>query len=126
MVERGPEKAGVGGPIPSPGTILLRPKPKIFSWYGLRSNKFYKAIIRMHIVYILKSIKNPRRYYVGLTGDLGRRLKEHNSEKSGYSSRYSPREVETHIIFKNRVIAAKFERYLKEGSGQAFLTKHLI
>jgi len=80
----------------------------------------------MYMVYILKSINNSRRYYIGLTAYLDRRLKERNAEKSGYSSRYSPWKVETYITFKNKVIAEKFEKYLKEGSGQAFLTKRLI
>jgi predicted GIY-YIG superfamily endonuclease len=69
---------------------------------------------------------NPSRYYVGLTRDLERRLKEHNAEKSGYSSRYSPWEIETYITFKNSLLAEKFERYLKIGSGQSFLIKHLF
>jgi len=80
----------------------------------------------MYIVYILKSSKDPKRCYIGMTQDLERRLREHNNELSGYSKRYAPWKVETYITFKNRFLAEKFEVYLKAGSGQAFLKKRLI
>jgi hypothetical protein len=34
--------------------------------------------------------------------------------------------IETYITFENDSLAESFEKYLKVGSGQAFLTKHLI
>ena len=80
----------------------------------------------MHIVYILKSLKDPKRYYIGMTQDLDRRLREHNGDSSGYSKRYTPWNLETYITFKNKSLAEKFEVYLKAGSGQAFLKKRLI
>ena len=80
-----------------------------------------------HVVYILKSTKELNRYYIGFTNNLDERLKEHNSEEcKGYSKRYAPWELETYIVFRNRLLAEKFERYLKVGSGQAFLKKRLI
>lgn len=80
----------------------------------------------MYTVYVLKSLRDPTRYYIGITQNLEQRLKQHNLEKSGYTKRYSPWEIETSIIFKNRLLAEKFERYLKAGSGQTFLKRHLI
>jgi len=80
----------------------------------------------MHIVYILKSIKDPTRYYVGITQDLDRRISEHNGEVAGYAKRYAPWEVETCVSFRNKALAEKFEQYLKSGSGNAFLKKHLL
>jgi predicted GIY-YIG superfamily endonuclease len=80
----------------------------------------------MQIVYILKSDKYPRKAYVGITRDLENRLKEHNDGKSGYSKRYAPWHIETYIAFVNDSLAESFEKYLKVGSGQAFLIKHLI
>jgi predicted GIY-YIG superfamily endonuclease len=80
----------------------------------------------MQIVYILKSDRDPRKTYVGITRDLENRLKEHNDGKSGYSKRYAPWHIETYITFVNDSLAESFEKYLKVGSGQAFLTKHLI
>lgn len=80
----------------------------------------------MHIVYILKSKKKFGKIYIGITDDLSKRLAEHNSEKSGYSKRYAPWEVETYVTFKNKTLAENFEKYLKVGSGQAFLIRRLI
>ena len=80
----------------------------------------------MPFVYILLSLKDPSKYYIGTTQDLNKRLREHNSSQSGYSKRYAPWEIETYISFTNKLLAGKFEKYLKAGSGQAFLKKRLI
>ncbi len=80
----------------------------------------------MYTVYILRSIKEPERIYIGYTEELSTRLKEHNAKKSGYSSKYVPWKVETQIAFKNKKKAKELEKYLKSGSGFAFLKKRLI
>ena len=80
----------------------------------------------MKIVYILVSEKDPMRYYVGLTDDLERRLREHNGALSGYSKRYALWKVRTYITFENEDQAVLFEKYLKSGSGFAFLKKRFI
>jgi putative endonuclease len=80
----------------------------------------------MHIVYILKSRLNPSKTYTGITHDLEKRLKEHNEDKSYYTKRYAPWYVETYIVFNDKAMAEAFEKYLKEGSGQAFMTKRLL
>jgi predicted GIY-YIG superfamily endonuclease len=79
----------------------------------------------MYIVYILKSSINPSKTYTGITTDLEKRLKEHNEDKSYYTKRYAPWYVETYIVFNDKIAAESFEKYLKEGSGQAFMTKRL-
>jgi predicted GIY-YIG superfamily endonuclease len=79
-----------------------------------------------HYVYILISEQFPRKYYVGITHDLEQRLTEHNQLKCAYSKRYAPWRLETYIAFSNETLANKFEKYLKQGSGHAFLKKHLI
>ena len=80
----------------------------------------------MLVVYVLVSQQNPNRHYVGLTRDLDRRLSEHNRAESGYSSRYAPWSIETYVVFKNTELAIEFEKYLKSGSGHAFLKKRLM
>lgn len=80
----------------------------------------------MRTVYILRSLKDPKRHYIGITEDLDKRLKEHNNRQSVYSSIYAPWEIETYIVFKDRILAENFETYLKHGSGNAFLKKRLI
>ena len=80
----------------------------------------------MYLVYILISIKDKNRYYIGITQNLERRLKQHNNAKSGYSKIYAPWILETYIAFRNKRKAEEFEKYLKRGSGNAFLKKRLI
>lgn len=80
----------------------------------------------MHYVYILRSLKQEGAIYIGYTSDLKSRLKSHSAERNLYSKRYAPWEIETYLAFTNEQDAKDFERYLKGGSGKAFLQKHLI
>ncbi|MDD5217475.1 MAG: GIY-YIG nuclease family protein [Candidatus Omnitrophica bacterium] len=81
----------------------------------------------MHIVYVLTSIFNPERSYVGYTTNVMRRLKEHNEKKvKGYSNHYVPWKLVVAIDFTEKKLALRFERYLKSGSGHAFLKKHFL
>ena len=80
----------------------------------------------MLYVYILKSIHRPEKHYVGLTKNLKKRLKEHNEGETIFGNKYRPWEIETCIAFRNKDRANKFERYLKAGSGHAFLKKHFV
>jgi len=78
----------------------------------------------MCIVYILQSIENPSRYYVGLTDDSIRRLEEHNQGKCPHTSKFKPWKTILSIQFSNLEKARSFERYLKSGSGRAFSKRH--
>jgi len=81
----------------------------------------------MFYVYILKSKINIEKYYVGITNDLYRRVKQHNLNPScSYTIKYTPWMLETYIVFQNYNQAHQFEKYLKTHSGKAFLTKRLI
>ena len=79
----------------------------------------------MYKVYILKSLVDGS-FYTGVTEDLIARLRAHNSGTSKYSSSKRPFEIVWHCCFKNKIMALKFEKYLKQGSGFAFARKHLI
>lgn len=76
-------------------------------------------------VYILESLGNAERFYVGLTQDLETRLQKHNSGAVSHTAKYSPWRIKTAIAFRDRSRAAEFERYLKSGSGRAFARKRL-
>ena len=78
----------------------------------------------MKYVYLLRSRSNSSKVYTGLTDEPARRLEEHNSGKSPFTSRDVPWEIETLIGFKDAHRAAAFERYLKTGSGIAFARRH--
>lgn len=80
----------------------------------------------MHYVYILVSLKASTRYYIGRTENLEARLEQHNRGESGYSKQFAPWRLEAYTAFINPQLADKFERYLKSGSGHAFLKKRLL
>ena len=80
----------------------------------------------MYYVYILTSQKSPKKYYIGFTDNLEKRLKKHNAKETYYAKRYSPWQLRTYISFKHKEKALSFEKYLKHGSGFAFLKRHLI
>ena len=76
-------------------------------------------------VYVLKNSDSPPQYYTGLTGDVPRRLAEHNSDGQHRTCRYRPWSVDVVIEFADERRAAAVERYLKSGSGVAFAKRHL-
>ena len=79
----------------------------------------------MYYVYILKSLKDGS-LYKGVTTDLKKRVAEHNSGQAKYSSFKKPFELAWYCAFTNKEKAYKFEKYIKIGSGFAFVNKHLI
>lgn len=80
--------------------------------------------IGARFVYILRSESNPDRHYVGRTVDVGDRLDSHNAGPCGYTQRHRPWRVIVSIEFPDESTAARFEKYLKSGSGRAFSKRH--
>jgi predicted GIY-YIG superfamily endonuclease len=78
----------------------------------------------MWFVYILKC--NDSSSYVGCTIDVHRRVDEHNSKKVHYTRDKAPVKLVTYISFSDKYKAFEFEKYLKSGSGRAFLHKRLF
>lgn len=64
--------------------------------------------LKMFYVYIIQSIKN-KRYYIGHTNDLSKRLKEHNSGKTRSTKAYMPWK----IVYRE-VLGTKPEAYRRE------------
>lgn len=78
----------------------------------------------MYYVYLLKLNNNS--IYTGSTPDLEKRLREHCNGKCKSTKIYRPVKLIWFCAFPNRLLARRFENYLKKGSGQAFRNKHLI
>ena len=55
----------------------------------------------MKYVYMLQSLEDSERYYVGSTDDLKERLKYHNAGKVVHTSKYKPWRVNTYIAFSD-------------------------
>ena len=79
----------------------------------------------MKYVYILQSIKDPSKFYVGLTNNLKRRFLEHNNNTSVHSNKFAPWKIKTYVAFSDDEQASAFEKYLKTASGRAFSMKRL-
>jgi predicted GIY-YIG superfamily endonuclease len=75
-------------------------------------------------VYVLRSIQDPEKTYVGATSDYERRFKEHNAGASAHTSKFRPWKTELVVWFSDRDKASRFEKYLKSGSGRAFASRH--
>ena len=78
----------------------------------------------MKHVFLIRSVSNQKRTYVGVTEDLQRRLSEHNQGKSEHTARFLPWELEVSVQFKDPLKADRFESYLKSGPGHAFAKRH--
>ena len=78
----------------------------------------------MTFVYVLRSELNPEVYYVGITNDTDRRLSEHNGGQSVHTNKHRPWQLVVSVGFADPAKAAKFEHYLKSGSGRAFAKRH--
>ena len=76
-------------------------------------------------VYILQSVADARRFYVGLATDLRERLATHNRGHVRYTAQRRPWALKIYVAFRDRKRAADFERYLKSSSGRAFVKKRL-
>ena len=74
----------------------------------------------MFTVYILKSIKDNKRY-IGFTNDLRRRLFEHNNGLVISTINRKPLELIYVEEFENKEEAMDREKFFKSGKGREFL-----
>ena len=74
-------------------------------------------------VYILSGRNNF--IYTGCTNNLENRLKRHNNGEVFSTKNHLPVELITYLVFTDKYKAYKFEKYLKTGSGRAFMKRHL-
>lgn len=77
------------------------------------------------IVYVLKNLDDPPRFYTGVTADLGAHLEAHNAGRCSHTAKHRPWTVDVVVKFADETRALKFEKYLKSGSGVEFARRHL-
>jgi predicted GIY-YIG superfamily endonuclease len=65
-------------------------------------------------------------YYVGCTSDLEERMVRHAKGLVHYTKDKLPVKCVADFSFPDKYKAFAFEKYLKSGSGRAFLKRHLI
>jgi putative endonuclease len=75
----------------------------------------------MYYVYILKCKDGP---YTGCTDNLKDRISRHQKGYVTATKERRPIELKNYIAFNDKYKAFEFEKYLKSGSGRAFIKKH--
>lgn len=78
----------------------------------------------MFYVYILEC--SDHKPYTGCTDDLKHRLDRHNKGYVPATKYRLPIKLVSFFAFSQKYTAFNFEKYLKSGSGRAFLKKHKI
>lgn len=78
----------------------------------------------MFFVYILKSLKDGKRY-IGYTNNLKRRLTEHNSGLCKSTSKRFPFELVHSEEYEEKSEAMKRERFFKSGRGREYMKSEL-
>jgi putative endonuclease len=77
-----------------------------------------------YYVYILQSINQLDKYYIGFSTDVNTRLIKHNEGGDKHTAKYKPWKIKNSISFDEKAKALAFEKYLKSHSGRAFSKKH--
>jgi putative endonuclease len=93
---------------------MARKMPLLFDMRGIGAR----------FVYILRSDSNPSLHCVGRTANVDERLEWHNAGPCGYSVQHRPWSIVVSLEFPDERAAARFEKYLKSGSGRAFAKRH--
>jgi putative endonuclease len=75
-------------------------------------------------VYVIRSVRDPDRQYIGRTADMAARLASHNAGKSPRTARQAPWQVVVLVQFVDDQRALQFEKFLKSGSGRAFVRQY--
>lgn len=78
----------------------------------------------MFYVYIL--LGSDKSTYIGCTNNLKDRIKRHSNGEVKATINKLPIILLSYFAFSNKYTAYNFEKYLKSGSGRAFISKHKL
>ena len=79
----------------------------------------------MYYVYILRSLKNSKRYIGYTSKNPQERTREHNAGTNQFTKGNRPYELVYHELYKDQDFAKKRERFLKSGNGRKVLDRIL-
>jgi len=79
----------------------------------------------MNSVYVLKSLKNSKRYVGQTSKDVQQRLKEHNRNCNKWTKENGPLKLIYAEEFISKSDAMRRERFLKSGQGRKWLDEHI-
>ncbi|MDO8513944.1 MAG: GIY-YIG nuclease family protein [bacterium] len=77
-------------------------------------------------MYYVYSLKCKDGFYVGCTDDLKGRISRHMNGYVPATKGRRPVSLEFYIAITDKYKAYELEKYLKTGSGRAFLKRHLV
>ncbi len=77
-------------------------------------------------MYYVYSLKCKDGFYVGCTNDLKERIERHQNGNVPATALRLPVKLDFYIAFSDKYKAFEFEKYLKSGSGRAFIKKHFL
>jgi predicted GIY-YIG superfamily endonuclease len=77
-------------------------------------------------MYYVYSLKYRDGFYVGCTDDIESRVKRHQKGQVLATKDRLPINLEFYIAILDKYKAYEFEKYLKSGSGRAFIKKHFL
>lgn len=77
-------------------------------------------------MYYVYSLKCKDGYYVGCTEDIEERLLRHKKGQIPATKNRLPIELDFYFAISDKYRAFEFEKYLKSGSGRAFISKHFL
>jgi len=75
-------------------------------------------------MYYIYSLKCKDGYYIGCTDNLEDRLDRHQKGNVPATVNRLPVELDFYFVIEDKYKAFEFEKYLKSGSGRAFIKKH--
>ena len=77
-------------------------------------------------MYYVYSLKCKNGFYIGCTDNIEERLGRHSKGHVPATKDRLPIDLEFYIAIPDKYKAFEFEKYLKSGSGRAFIKKHFI
>lgn len=79
----------------------------------------------MHFVYVLRSLRNNKRYIGHTSKTAEERLKQHNKGDNVWTRQNRPFKLIYSEIYNSKTEAIKREKFLKSGQGRKFLDNHV-
>ncbi|MFA6376456.1 MAG: GIY-YIG nuclease family protein [Candidatus Paceibacterota bacterium] len=77
-------------------------------------------------MFYVYSLKCKDGFYIGCCEDLKERLERHKNGNVPATANRLPISFEFYFAIPDKYKAFEFEKYLKSGSGRAFIKRHLI
>ena len=78
-----------------------------------------------HVVYVLKSLRDSKRY-IGYTENLDRRIREHNTGMVKSTRHRKPLEIIYTEEFRSKAEAQQREKFFKSGKGREYLKEKML